>query len=95
MINQKGKTMKKNKYICITESLCHTAEIITTSQINYTSIKFLKILYKDGGRERAFKDGVLVQAETQRQGQKNPRNSRKYNLAGKDRFLAEIREGCG
>ena len=44
VINQKGKDMRKNKHICITESLCHAAEIITRSQINYTSIKFLKVL---------------------------------------------------
>ena len=68
MINQNGKKMKKNKYICITESLCCTAEIITTLQINYTSIKLVKIFLKDGGRERAFKEGCLAQAETQRQG---------------------------
>ena len=30
--------MKKNVYICITESLCQTAEINTTLQIDYTSI---------------------------------------------------------
>ena len=29
--------------MCITESLCCTAEINTTLQINYTSIKFLKM----------------------------------------------------
>ena len=31
-----------NMCICITESLCFTTEIITTLQINYTSIKLLK-----------------------------------------------------
>ena len=31
--------MKKNVYVCITESLCCTAEINTTLQINYISIK--------------------------------------------------------
>ena len=31
--------MKKNIYICITESLCCTPETNTTLQINYTSIK--------------------------------------------------------
>ena len=30
VINQNGKEYKKNTYICITESLCHTAEINTT-----------------------------------------------------------------
>ena len=38
--------MEKNVYICITESLCHIAEINTALQINYTSIKYiLKIKY--------------------------------------------------
>lgn len=68
MINQNGKNMKRNKYMCITEALCRAAEIITTLQINYTSIKLVKIFLKDGGRERAFKEGCLAQAETQRQG---------------------------
>ena len=34
-----GKSMKNKKYICIAESLCCTAGINTTMQINYTSIK--------------------------------------------------------
>ena len=34
--------MKKNVYVCITESLCCTAEINTTLYINYTSIKKIK-----------------------------------------------------
>ena len=68
VINQNGKNMKRNKYMRITEALCRTAEIITTLQINYTSIKLVKIFLKDGGRERAFKEGCLAQAETQRQG---------------------------
>ena len=38
--------MKKNLYICITESLCHVAEINTTLSINYTAIKSLKIQKK-------------------------------------------------
>lgn len=29
-------------FICVTESLCCTTEIITTLSINYTSIKLLK-----------------------------------------------------
>ena len=36
------KNIKKNVYLCITESLCCTAEMNTTSEINYTSIKFFK-----------------------------------------------------
>ena len=36
VINHNEKNMKKNVYICITESLCCTAEINTTLQINYT-----------------------------------------------------------
>ena len=32
------KNMKNNVYICITESLCCTAEINTMLQIGYTSI---------------------------------------------------------
>ena len=36
------KNMIKNVYICITESLCCTAEINTTLEINYTSIKYIK-----------------------------------------------------
>ena len=40
MINHKGKEhKKKNVYICITESLCCTAEINTTLKIRYTSIE--------------------------------------------------------
>ena len=35
------KNMEKNDYICITESLCHIAEINTALQINYTSIKYI------------------------------------------------------
>ena len=37
-INHNGKEYKKNVHICITESLCCTAEINTTLLINYTSI---------------------------------------------------------
>ena len=37
VINHNGKNMKKN--VCITESLCYGAEINTTLQINYVSIK--------------------------------------------------------
>ena len=33
------KNIKKNVYMLITESLCCTAEISTTLQINYSSIK--------------------------------------------------------
>ena len=33
------KNIKKNVYICVTESPCCTAEINTTLQINYTTIK--------------------------------------------------------
>ena len=41
------KNIKKNVYLCITESLCCTAEMNTTLEINYTSIKkFFKIFYK-------------------------------------------------
>ena len=36
------KNIKKNVYLCITESLCCTAEMNTTSEINYTSIKNFK-----------------------------------------------------
>ena len=39
VINHKGKEIKKNVYMCITESLCCRAEINTTSPINCTSIK--------------------------------------------------------
>ena len=43
LIKHNGKNMKKNVYICITESLWSTAVINTTLQFNYTSIKnFLK-----------------------------------------------------
>ena len=38
-IKNMKKNMKKNAYICITESLCCTAETNTALQINYTSIK--------------------------------------------------------
>ena len=31
-------TKKKNVYVCITKSLCYTAEINTTFKINYISI---------------------------------------------------------
>ena len=37
--NHNGKECEKNIDICITESLCCTAEINTTLCINYTSIK--------------------------------------------------------
>ena len=40
-VGQKKKK-KKNVYMCMTESLCCTAEINTTLYINYTSIKNLK-----------------------------------------------------
>ena len=36
------KEKKKTVYMCMTESLCCTAEINTTLYINYTSIKNLK-----------------------------------------------------
>ena len=36
------KNIKKRMYICITESLCCIAEINTTLQINYISIKKIK-----------------------------------------------------
>ena len=39
MINHNGRECKKNVYIHTTESLCCTAEINTTLQIDYTSIK--------------------------------------------------------
>ena len=40
VINHNGKEYEKEcMYICITESLCCTAEIRTTLYINYTSIK--------------------------------------------------------
>ena len=40
MINRNGKEyMKKDCYICITESLCCTVIINKTLYINYTSIK--------------------------------------------------------
>ena len=35
------KNIKKNIFVCITESLCYTVEIGPTLQINYTSIKKL------------------------------------------------------
>ena len=38
VINYIGKEYEK-EYVCITESLCSTAVINTTLQINYTSIK--------------------------------------------------------
>ena len=38
-INHNGKEYKKNVHICITESLCCTAEINTTLYIKYTSKK--------------------------------------------------------
>ena len=43
--NHNGKESEKNAYIyiCITDSLCCTAEINTTLQINYTPIKFENI----------------------------------------------------
>ena len=41
MINHNGKGYEK-EYICITESLCCTAEINTTLYINYTLIKLQK-----------------------------------------------------
>ena len=39
--------MKKSVYICINESLCYSAEIKTTLQINYILVKkySLKLLY--------------------------------------------------
>ena len=44
VINHNGKEYERICiYMCITESLCCTAEINTTLQINYTSIKFLKM----------------------------------------------------
>ena len=42
MINYNGKEYFKNVYMCKTESLCCTAEINTTLQINYISVKILK-----------------------------------------------------
>ena len=39
------KNIKNNVYVCITESLCCTAEINTILQMNYTSIKKLMMLY--------------------------------------------------
>ena len=39
------RNIKDNRYTCITESLCHAAEINTTLQANYTSI-FKKIIQK-------------------------------------------------
>ena len=33
------KNVEKNVYMCITESLCYTAEIGTTFYVNYTSVK--------------------------------------------------------
>ena len=40
VINHNGKEYEKEcMYICITESICCTAEISTTLYINYTSIK--------------------------------------------------------
>ena len=42
VINHNGKEYdKKHTYVCITESLCSTAEINTTRQITYTSIKYI------------------------------------------------------
>ena len=39
VINHSGKEHEKEcMYVCITESLCYTAEINTTLSINYTSI---------------------------------------------------------
>ena len=38
-VNHNEKNMKKNIYMCITESLCFITEINTKLSINYTSIK--------------------------------------------------------
>ena len=40
------KNIKKNIFVCITESLCYTVEIGPTLQINYTSIKKLNLKKK-------------------------------------------------
>ena len=48
VINHNGKEYKKkNVYMCITESLCCTAEMGTTLYINYTSIKKRKEYEKE------------------------------------------------
>ena len=39
VINHSGENMRMNVCMCITESLCCTAEINTTVEINCTSIK--------------------------------------------------------
>ena len=39
VINHSGENMRMNVYMCFTESLCCTAEINTTVEINCTSIK--------------------------------------------------------
>lgn len=39
-VGHNGNKRKKDVYMCVTESLCCTAEINTTLKINYTSIKF-------------------------------------------------------
>ena len=50
------KNLKKNTYICVTESLCCTPETNTTLYINYTSIKKLK---NKLGWELRYKNGRL------------------------------------
>ena len=52
--------MKKNVYIRITKSLCSTAEMITTLQNNYISIKVFKCSHLPAGEVlpgRSFRAG--------------------------------------
>ena len=53
VINHNGKNMNKNAYICVTESLCCRAEINTTLQINYTSVKKKRENTKTGQKNNA------------------------------------------
>ena len=47
--------------MCITESLCYTAEISTALSIIYTSIKFLK--NKPSGRDGIWTQTIWLQTE--------------------------------
>lgn len=59
--------------------------------------KACKNLFKRWRQGKGIQGGVLGAGwDTEAGTQKEPsRQSRKYNPSGKDRFLAEIREGCG